>query len=180
MAFKAIEELPVWQVACDLAVRVFNLTARRGLGPHPGLRDQLERATVSISNNIAEGYERGTMAELLTFLYYAPGSAGEVRSMLAILEQGAEWSSIRADIQHLRRLTLSVSRQLGAWIESLKASDSRGQRYLPPRRPEATEQLARRESFLAELHRLQSESLSKWQAECRTSPPPPDEESSSD
>jgi four helix bundle protein len=50
------------------------------------LRDQLERAAVSVSNNIAEGFERGTTQELLTFLYIARGSCGEVRSMPSLLE----------------------------------------------------------------------------------------------
>jgi four helix bundle protein len=53
---------------------------------YPGLRDQLERAALSVSNNIAEGFERGTTNELLAFLYIARGSAGEVRSMMRILE----------------------------------------------------------------------------------------------
>ena len=51
------------------------------------LRDQIERAAVSVSNNIAEGFERGTTQEVLTFLYIARGSAGEVRSMLCMLER---------------------------------------------------------------------------------------------
>ena len=156
MAFKTIEELPVWRAARDLAVRIFNLTARGGLGPHPGLRDQIERAAVSISNNIAEGYERGTMAELLTFLYYARGSAGEVRSMLNILELGAEWSGIRDEIEVLRRLTLSVSRQLGAWIESLKNSDIKGQRYQNEATRGHRETEMRRDAFLIELDRIQA------------------------
>ena len=43
------------------------------------LQDQLERAALSVSNNIAEGFERGTTNELLAFIYIARGSAGEVR-----------------------------------------------------------------------------------------------------
>ncbi len=46
------------------------------------LQDQLEGAALSVSNNIAEGFERGTTNELLAFIYIARGSAGEVRSML--------------------------------------------------------------------------------------------------
>lgn len=50
------------------------------------LRSQFERAGLSISNNIAEGFERGTTNELFTLLYIARGSAGDVRSMLSIIE----------------------------------------------------------------------------------------------
>ena len=52
---------------------------------HPELRDQLERAGLSVSNNIAKGFERGSTNELLAFLYIARGSAGEVRSILNVL-----------------------------------------------------------------------------------------------
>ena len=45
----------------------------------------MDRAALSVSNNIAEGFERGTTNELLQFIYIARGSAGEVRSMLALI-----------------------------------------------------------------------------------------------
>ena len=59
--------MPVWKDAIELAVRVFALTARPNFKGYGGLRDQIERAVVSISNNIAEGFERGTTPEMLTF-----------------------------------------------------------------------------------------------------------------
>ena len=87
MKYERFEQLPVWQAAIDLAERAFLLTRRRGFAPLGDLRDQLRRAALSVSNNIAEGFERGTTAELLTFLYIARGSAGEVRSMLRFCER---------------------------------------------------------------------------------------------
>jgi four helix bundle protein len=85
MKYRCFEDLPVWKDAIELAVRVFELTANHCFRVHSGTRNQLENATVSISNNIAEGFERGTTQETLTFLYIARGSAGEVRSMLRLL-----------------------------------------------------------------------------------------------
>lgn len=155
MPFKAFEDLPVWRASIELAVRVFEWTSRERLRGHLGLRDQIERAVVSISNNIAEGYERGTMAELLTFLYIARGSAGEVRSMLAFLGKAEEWSTDRETIDGLRELNLSVSRQLGAWIESLKNSDAPGQRYQNERTRQVGRDRQRREAFLEKLQDLQ-------------------------
>jgi four helix bundle protein len=78
MGYKSFEDLPAWGAAIELAVRTFEMTSTGDLDPYAGLRSQIERAAVSVSNNIAEGFERGTHEELLSFLYYALGSAGEV------------------------------------------------------------------------------------------------------
>src|SRR5262252_9292457 len=86
MKYTRFEDLPVWQDAIAFAAAVYELTAKPEIKGYYSLRDQLERAAVSISNNIAEGFERGTTQELLTFLYIARGSSGEVRSMLRLLE----------------------------------------------------------------------------------------------
>src|SRR3954463_7153709 len=69
MPYRRFEELPVWNSAIDLAVHVYNMTETTQFRRRRSLRDQLERAAVSVSNNIAEGFERGTTQELLTFLY---------------------------------------------------------------------------------------------------------------
>jgi four helix bundle protein len=86
MQYKRFEDLPVWRDSIELARSMYEFTALDLFRRHPGLRDQFERATLSVSNNIAEGFERGTTNELLAFLYIARGSAGEVRSMMRILE----------------------------------------------------------------------------------------------
>jgi four helix bundle protein len=82
MKYERFEDLPVWNAAQELARRVFALSRRRFFAQPGDLRDQVRRAALSVSNNIAEGFERGSTAELLAFLYVARGSAGEVRSML--------------------------------------------------------------------------------------------------
>lgn len=82
MKYERFEDLPVWKAAVELARRAYVLTRNRFFSQPGDLRDQLRRAALSVSNNIAEGFERGSTAELLAFLYIARGSAGEVRSML--------------------------------------------------------------------------------------------------
>ncbi len=81
MRYKRFEDLPVWKEAIELGVAAFALTAHAQFKSKPRLRDQFESAAVSVSNNIAEGFERGTNNELIMFLYIARGSSGEVRSM---------------------------------------------------------------------------------------------------
>ena len=87
MKYERFEDLPVWKTALDLALRVYTLTRGRFFSQPGDLRDQIRRAALSVSNNIAEGFERGSTAELLAFLYIARGSAGEVRSMLRFVDR---------------------------------------------------------------------------------------------
>jgi len=99
-----------------------------------GFRDQLDRAALSVSNNIAEGFERGTTAELFAFIYIARGSAGEVRSMLCLKERRAEkgnWPAyLKIQISDLKSIAESSSRRLRAWADSLQNSEIKGQRHL--------------------------------------------------
>ena len=88
--YQRFEDLPVWQAAADLYDRVETFLGTAPPRLSRSYCDQLERATLSVSNNIAEGFERGTTNELLCFLYIARGSAGEVRSMLILLGR-REW-----------------------------------------------------------------------------------------
>ena len=68
MKYSRFEELPVWNAAMQLAVGVYRLTGTPAFRGKSSLKDQLERAAGSVSNNIAEGFDRGTTAELLCFL----------------------------------------------------------------------------------------------------------------
>ncbi len=61
MKYRRFEDLPVWQDSAELARKMYEFTAAEPLRRHRGLRDQLECAALSVSNNIAEGFERGTL-----------------------------------------------------------------------------------------------------------------------
>lgn len=76
------EDLIIWQKAVEFAKEIYLLTEKKGLRNDFGLKGQLRDAAVSISNNIAEGFERRSRKEYLYFLNVAKGSAGESRSML--------------------------------------------------------------------------------------------------
>jgi four helix bundle protein len=102
MPYARFEDLPVWNSAIDLAVHVCNLTETVAFRRRRSLRDQLERAAVSVSNNIAEGFERGTNNELLSCLYIARGSAGEVRSMLCLIERLRSFNELAVDLKKLK------------------------------------------------------------------------------
>lgn len=75
-------ELKCWQEARALAKDVYALTSAGPFAKDYGLKDQVQRAVVSIGSNVAEGFERDSNAELVKFIGYAKGSAGEVISQL--------------------------------------------------------------------------------------------------
>ncbi len=154
MTYERFEDVPVWQKAADLYEQTEELLELEAFKATRGFRDQLDRAALSVSNNIAEGFERGTTNELLAFLYIARGSAGEVRSMLCLKERRAAkaaWpANLKSQISNLKSLAESCSRQLRGWADSLQNSVIRGQRHLNQRTREETEQKKRAEKFRKE------------------------------
>lgn len=151
MKYNRFEELPVWVAATNLAVSVYAMTSGPQFKGHYSLRDQIERAAVSVSNNIAEGFERGTTQELLTFLYIARGPAGEVRSMLCLIERLSQFANLKSEISDLKARAEGVSRQLRAWADSLQNSQIKGQRYLNDKSRKREQAAKDREEFLNEL-----------------------------
>jgi len=111
MKYSRFEELPVWNASIELALRIYKVTQDPSFLRQRSLRDQLERAAVSISNNIAEGFERGTTQEQLTFIYIARGSAGEVRSMLNLIERLPSFSHLKFEISNLKSAAEEIPRR---------------------------------------------------------------------
>lgn len=122
-----------------------------------GFRDQLDRAALSVSNNIAEGFERGTTAELLQFIYIARGSSGEVRSMLSVLQRTARAKRFSADVKsqisNLKAIARGCSRQLRGRADSLQNSDLAGPRHLNEKSRRDYEASKRAEACRKELLR---------------------------
>src|SRR5258708_23384204 len=106
MTYQRFEELPVWQRAAELYEAAEDLLENNRFKATRGFRDQLDRAALSVSNNIAESFERGTTNELLAFIYIARGSAGEVRSMLTLKLRRADKAAwppdLKSQISNLR------------------------------------------------------------------------------
>jgi four helix bundle protein len=128
--YRRFEDLPVWRAAAELYDRTDDTLDRAPPRLRSSFRDQLERAALSVSNNIAEGFERGTTNELLAFLYIARGSAGEVRSMLTLAARRPYLSDLKSGISDLIILAESCSRQIRAWADSLQNSEIEGPRHL--------------------------------------------------
>jgi four helix bundle protein len=82
MNVERFEDLDAWKVARDLGNRIYGFGRESGFSKDYGFRDQIQRAAVSVMNNVAEGFERGSNRDFAKYLFIARGSAGEVRSML--------------------------------------------------------------------------------------------------
>jgi hypothetical protein len=98
--------------------------------------------------------ERGTTNELLAFLDIARGSAGEVRSMMRVLERWNIFSHCRSQISNFIVQCEKISKQLYGWIESLKNSEIPGQRRLDEKAKNRYASKKERDQFLEELNRI--------------------------
>ncbi|MDX6501210.1 MAG: hypothetical protein QOG23_4470 [Blastocatellia bacterium] len=156
MRYKRFEDLPVWKTAIELAVQVYELTSKPQFTSRYSLKDQIERAAVSVSNNTAEGFERGTNKELLAFIYIARGSAGEVRSMTCLLDRMPAFNELKPDLASIKAKAESCSRQLKAWAQSLQDSDMKGERHVNEKTRRADQAAREREEFLGELAEIRS------------------------
>jgi four helix bundle protein len=130
--YERFEDLPVWQEAARLYNVVLDLLEGSTRGLSIGFQNQLDRAALSVSNNIAEGFERMTTAELLSFLETARGSAGEVRSMVASVYRRPSLSSYSTALSSIRNLAESCSKQIGAWMLAIEKSPVKGKRHRIP------------------------------------------------
>lgn len=115
---KSFEEIVAWQKARELNAEIYRLTNDNVLFARDyGLRDQMRRASISISSNIAEGFERETAKEFIRFLYIAKASAGEFRSQLYLASDLGYISPIEFD--SLNSKINDVSKLLSGFIKYL-------------------------------------------------------------
>ena len=84
MRIEKFEDLEVWKVSMKLSVLVYNLLKDC---KDFGLRDQIQRSSVSVPSNIAEGFERKSNKEYLYFLHIALGSSAELRTQLYLAKE---------------------------------------------------------------------------------------------
>jgi len=158
MTYERFEDLPVWKSAARLFVRIDRLCDHDEVSSRGDIADQLHRAALSISNNIAEGFEEGSKEQLVTYLYHAKASAGEVRSMLTVLGGIDRCKPLREELASLRQQSEEVSRQLAGFLGSLQNSELRGQRYLNDTVREQKQRTERAVAFDAKLKALIAES----------------------
>ena len=115
MGKKGFKDLLVWQVAKDLAVRVYRISESQDLKKDFGLYDQIRRSAVSVASNLAEGDERSSDRDSVRFFYMAKSSIAEVRTQIQIAcETGhrkkPEYDSLEAEYEQLAKKIESLIR----------------------------------------------------------------------
>ena len=118
VAIESFEDLFVWQKADALVQEIYRLVEKLPKREAYGLRSQITDAAVSITSNIAEGHDRGTTKEYLSFLYNARGSNSEVKSQLKTCVKVGylSWDEAQVALD----LTDDVGKLLNRLIKSLK------------------------------------------------------------
>lgn len=129
MTIKRFEDIVVWKEARKLTKDIY---AAFQQNPDRGFRDQIQRAAVSIMNNIAEGFDRSKFSkdnkQMISFLNIANGSCGEVKSML-YLAQDLEYLSL-GDAEFLRDKCMNISLKMNGLLKTLQDNNGQNNREL--------------------------------------------------
>ena len=117
------EDLDSWQQARAMVSKIYDLTRNEPLCRDFGICTQLQRASVSIMSNLAEGFERAHISEKAQFYNIARGSAAEVRSLLYVIEDNFPKSAPASTL--LRGRVVSIGKLVSGLIRSTESRKSR-------------------------------------------------------
>ena len=118
MGARNFREYPIWKESVDMATEIYHITGDMPWFEKKGLCDQLQRAVVSISSNIAEGAAMNTDAEFARFLDYALGSSFETETQLQIAKNIGYISAEQCD--NLTSKLISIQKQINGLINTLR------------------------------------------------------------
>jgi len=125
--FNTFEEIDSWQIARILSSEIYKLILRPDLSKDYALKDQMNRASGSIMDNIAEGFERGGNKEFINFLGYSKGSCGELKSQLYRAFDRKYITS--DDFQNKYEMANNIGKMNGKLIEYLNQSEIKGLKF---------------------------------------------------
>jgi four helix bundle protein len=128
MAYQSFEDLEVWQRGCRLSVTIFEIFAAC---KNFTLKDQIQRAGLSVPCNIAEGSERGSAKDFAHFLNYSKGSCGELRTQVYIARKltllgKSEFEKLVAETKEISRMLEGLRRSILAKSPAKQKSACRG------------------------------------------------------
>jgi len=116
--YSSFEDLEVYKTTIKFTGQVYDLLKKSPLKEDFAMVDQIRRSTISISNNISEGFERETDKELIRFLYFSKGSAGEVRNLFNLMKEIGYFKA--EDLVDYKKQVINISKQLVNYIKYVK------------------------------------------------------------
>ena len=126
-SIKRFEDVEAWKQGRELTRRIYQITSQSKFTRDYALRDQIRRAAISITSNIAEGFDRGGNREFVQFLAIARGSVSELKSQLyTALDAGYV---DQKEFAELYQLAHSVVLLIGGFIKYLQQSELSGQKF---------------------------------------------------
>jgi four helix bundle protein len=125
--WKSFDEIEVWQLARQLCQSIFIIMQYDGLKTDYALKDQINRSSGSIMDNISEGFGRDGTKEFINFLSIAKGSSEETRSQLHRIYDRKYITS--EEHKALCDKTIEITNKIGGLIAYLKKSNFRGNKF---------------------------------------------------
>jgi four helix bundle protein len=128
MSFKRFEDIKAWQLSRAFSKEIYIKFTEKPKSYFGVINNQIIRASGSIMDNIAEGFERGGNKEFLQYLWIAKASAGECRSQIY---RAYDLSLItESEFEGFKCKTEEISRTIYGLIKSIKDSEFKGQKYI--------------------------------------------------
>ena len=114
MKVERFEDIKSWQKAKELTTLIYKIFSKN---KDFAFKSQIQRASVSVMNNIAEGFERKSNNEFKQFMFIAKGSCGEIRSMLYLAYELGTIS--QEEFNKTLKLSEEISKLLSGFIKTL-------------------------------------------------------------
>lgn len=125
MKIQRFEELEIWRLSMEITKGIYLVSNTGEFARDFGLKDQIRRAIISVSSNIAEGFEKNNNNEFIRFLKIAKGSLGEVRSQLYV---SLSLSYIpKEEFENLNQRLEILGKQIGSFIYYLETQRKNGE-----------------------------------------------------
>ena len=160
MKIAEFEDIISWQKSQYLAKLIYELFRNN---KDYGFKDQIQRASVSVMSNIAEGFESGTRQEFLNYLYIAKGSAGEVRAQLYVALDAGYLNT--ETFKHLNNLAVECSKLTSNFTTGLKNSEFKGLQHKKEHRKgmsETNKMILENDPKLKEFYNPEKDEIEFW------------------